>query len=174
MNNEHRMEQTTERENPSLTELLQSLQGLIGKLAADTAKSYHCWRTDDYGIPTDYTRELLADLNSVGMLEALERIQEGSHDSSLGAWTTYLVPFLDGAMRRYLETNMGTLTIDRDSMALVRKAQMLYDREGLSADQIAEALHITPVEAQRAIRYATHFFSTEDLAGGLEFLDSVT
>lgn len=33
-------------------------------------------------------------------------------------------------MRRHLEASMGTLSLDRDSMGLVRKAQMLYHRDG--------------------------------------------
>ena len=173
MSNEDRVVQAINGEE-ALEEQLATLQGLIGRIASDTAKSYHCWQTNDCGSLTGYTREILAELNSVGTLEVLERIREGGYDSSQGALTTYLVPFLNGAMRRYLESNMGTLAIDRDSMALVRKAQMLYFREERSVEEVAEALHTTPAEAQRAIHYATHFYSTEDLPGGLEYLDSVT
>ena len=173
MSHEDWMERASQGDGNALDSLCQSLQGLIYKQAVETAQSYHCWRTDECGNLTGYTREILSDLKSVGTLELIERIRAGGYERSQGVLITYLIPFSDGAMRRYLESNMGTMAIDRDSMTLVRKAQMLYYREDKSVQDIAEILEITPQEAQRYINYATHFFSTEDLEGGLEYLDPV-
>ena len=66
-------------------------------------------------------------------------------------------------MRRHLESSMGTLSLDRDSMGLVRKAQMLYYRDGKEISKIAEELDISCSEASRAVAYPTHFFSVYDL-----------
>ena len=84
-------------------------------------------------------------------------------NQSYGVFGTYNVPFLDGAMRRHLEASMGTLSLDRDSMGLVRKAQMLYHRDGKEMSEIAGELGVSLAEVARAVAYPTHFFSVYDL-----------
>ena len=66
-------------------------------------------------------------------------------------------------MRRHLECSMGTLSLDRDSMGLVRKAQKRYHQKGESVEEISQALGISFSTAARAIAYPTHFFSVYDL-----------
>lgn len=97
------------------------------------------------------------------MLTLIECARNGGYDSSKGAFGTYIVPFLDGAMRRHLESSMGTLSLDRDSMGLVRKAQMLYHRDGKETNDIAGELGVPLAEVARAVAYPTHFFSVYDL-----------
>lgn len=97
------------------------------------------------------------------MLALIECARNGGYDSTKGTFGTYIVPFMDGAMRRHLESSMGTLSLDRDSMGLVRKAQMLYHRDGKEMSEIAEELGITLAEVARAVAYPTHFFSVYDL-----------
>ena len=58
---------------------------------------------------------------------------------------------------------MGTLSLDRDSMGLVRKAQNRYHQKGQSVEEISKALGISFRAAARAITYPTHFFSVYDL-----------
>ncbi len=93
----------------------------------------------------------------------IECVRGGGYDGVKGGFTTYAVPFLDGSMRRHLETSMGALSLDRDSMALVRRAQRLYHREGKELSGIAEALGISVREAARAVGYPSHFLSVYDL-----------
>jgi hypothetical protein len=88
----------------------------------------------------------------------------GGYIPSKGMLTTYAVPFIDGAMRRYLESSMGTLAIDRGSMTLVRKAQELYHVQRMTVDEIASELDIPLWLAAKHIKYATHFLSVYDLA----------
>ena len=66
-------------------------------------------------------------------------------------------------MRRHLECSMGTLSLDRDSMGVVRKAQNRYHQKGESVEEISQALGISFPAAARAIAYPTHFFSVDDL-----------
>lgn len=84
------------------------------------------------------------------MLTLIECVR-GGYDRSKGTFGTYIVPFLDGAMRRHLESSMGTLALDRDSMGLVRKAQMLSHRDEKEINEIAEELDISRSEAARAV-----------------------
>ena len=58
---------------------------------------------------------------------------------------------------------MGTLSLDRDSMGLVRKAQMFYHRDGKEMSEISEKLDVSLAEVARAVAYPTHFFSVYDL-----------
>lgn len=97
------------------------------------------------------------------MLTLVECARGGGYDSFKGVFGTSIVPFLNEAMRRHLESSMGTLSLDRDSMGLVRKAQMLYHRDGKDIRKIAEDLSISQSEAARAAAYPTHFFSIYDL-----------
>jgi len=66
-------------------------------------------------------------------------------------------------MRRHLECSMGTLSLDRDSMGLVRKMQRLYYQEGKKLSEICVSLGISFRVAARAVAYPTHFFSVYDL-----------
>lgn len=106
---------------------------------------------------------MLSELESVGRLALVECVRTGGYDAGKGRFTTYVTPFLDGAMRRHLECSMGTLSLDRDSMGLVRKAQRRYHQKGESVEEISKALGISFGAVARAIAYSTHFFSVYDL-----------
>ena len=108
---------------------------------------------------------MLSELESVGRLALVECVRTGGYDAEKGRFSTYITPFLDGAMRRHLECSLGTLSLDRDSMGLVRKAQNRYHQKGESIEEISKALGISFPAAARAIAYPTHFFSVYDLQG---------
>lgn len=91
------------------------------------------------------------------MLALVECVRTGGYHAEKGRFTTYITPFLDGAMRRHLECSMGTLALDRDSMSLVRKVQSLYHRDGKEIGEICELLGVSYHAAARAIAYPTHF-----------------
>jgi RNA polymerase primary sigma factor len=164
MTNEELMVRYTEGDCSDLDALCEQNRGLIHARAERIAFLYHCYRFNDRGNPTAYTIELLSDLEGEGMAAFIECVRSGGYISSKGMLTTYAVPFIDGAMRRYLESSMGTLAIDRGSMTLVRKAQELYHVQRMSCDEIASELDIPLWLAAKHIKYATHFLSVYDLA----------
>ena len=137
--------------------------GLVKDRARLIARQYHCLRQTKYGGLSDYAKETLSELESVGKLALVECVRTGNYDAEKGRFTTYVTPFLDGAMRRHLERSMGTLALDRDSMGLVRKAQRLYYQEGKEPSDVCASLGIPFRAAARAIVYPTHFFSVYDL-----------
>ena len=137
--------------------------GLVKDWARLIARRYHCLRQTQHGGLSDYAKEMLSELESVGKLALVECVQTGGYDAEKGRFATYVTPFLDGAMRRHLECSMGTLSLDRDSMGLVRKVQNRYHQKGQSVAEISEALGISFRAAVRAIAYPTHFFSVYDL-----------
>ena len=165
MTNEELLERIANGEEAALTKLCLVNTGLVKDRARLIARQYHCLRQTKYGGLSDYAKETLSELESVGKLALVECVRAGNYDAERGRFTTYVTPFLDGAMRRHLERSMGTLALDRDSMGLVRKAQRLYYQEGKEPSEICASLGIPFRAAARAITYPTHFFSVYDLQG---------
>ena len=163
MTNEELLVRISNGDEAALTKLCLVNTGLVKNRAWSIARQYHCLRQNQYGALSDYAKEMLSELESVGRLALVECVRTGGYDAGKGRFTTYLTPFLDGAMRRHLECSMGTLSLDRDSMGLVRKAQNRYHQKGQSVAEISEAMGISFPEAARAIAYPTHFFSVYDL-----------
>lgn len=71
-------------------------------------------------------------------------------------------------MYRYLETNLGVMSLSKDEMERVRQAQRLYHVEGKSTEEIAAALHLSDEATARLVGYNTHFLSVFDLQGSEE------
>lgn len=165
MTNEELLERIANGEEAALAKLSLMNTGLVKDRARLIARQYHCLRQTKYGSLSDYAKETLSELESVGKLALVECVRAGGYDAEKGRFTTYVTPFLDGAMRRHLECSMGTLALDRDSMGLVRKAQRLYYQEGKEPREICASLGIPFRAAARAITYPTHFFSVYDLQG---------
>ena len=163
MTNEELLVRVSNGDEAALTKLCLMNTGLVKDRARLIARQYHCLRQTKYGGLSDYAKEMLSELESVGRLALVECVGSGDYDAERGRFTTYVTPFLDGAMRRYLECSMGTLSLDRDSMGLVGKAQKRYHQKGESVEEISQALGISFSTAARAIAYPTHFFSVYDL-----------
>lgn len=163
MTNEELLVKIAGGDEAALTKLCLVNTGLVKDRARLISRQYHCLRQTKYGSLSDYAKDMLSELESVGRLALVECVRSGDYDAERGRFTTYVTPFLDGAMRRYLECSMGTLSLDRDSMGLVRKAQKRYHQKGESVEEISQALGISFSTAARAIAYPTHFFSVYDL-----------
>ena len=163
MTNEELLVRVSNGDEAALTKLCLMNTGLVKDRARLIARQYHCLRQTKYGGLSDYAKEMLSELESVGRLALVECVRSGDYDAERGRFTTYVTPFLDGAMRRYLECSMGTLSLDRDSMGLVGKAQNRYHQKGESVEEISKALGISFGAVARAIAYPTHFFSVYDL-----------
>ena len=164
MTNEELIIRLAGGDESALETLCENNKGLIRDRARRMAETYHCVRMNDRGQWSGYAKETLSELESVGMTAFLECIRSGKYDSAQGALTTYTVPFIDGAMRRHFEKSLGTLSLDRDSMALVRRVQQLHDGLGKDVKEVAKRLGISVSEASKHIAYPTHFFSVYDLA----------
>lgn len=160
--NEELMARYAEGDSSALDALCKQNRGLICDRAEKIAFLYHCCHFNNRGDPTAYTIELLSDLESEGMTAFIECVCGGKYNPEF-MLTTYVVPFIDAAMRRYLESCMGTLSIDRDSMTMVRRAQELYHVQRESIAEIAAELGIPAKVAAGHIAYATYFLPVHDL-----------
>lgn len=164
MTTEELMRRLAKGDESALDKLCENNRVLVRERARRIALSYNCVRFQKQGQQTDYTKETLSELESIGMLAFIECIRSGRYDIGQGALTTYAVSFIDGAMRRHLESSLGTLSLDRGSMAQVRRTQWLHYGQGKSMVEIAEELGISEQETAKHIAYPTHFVSVYDLA----------
>ena len=65
-------------------------------------------------------------------------------------------------MRRYLETNLGVMSVSKNSMDLLRKVQHAYNALDKSVQQISDEFDISEKAVVRCINYNTHFYSIYD------------
>ena len=172
MTNEERMAQFMDGDESVLTKLCNKNEGLIRSRAKEIAKAYNCIQYTQRGKYNAYTKRILNELCSVGRITFMERIRSRDYDRGMGKLTTFVVPYIDGDMRRYMETNLGCLSLDAETMTTVRKAQRLHHAEYLDADEIAAELHISEEEAARHIGYGTHFYGIDDLTDYYDDVDA--
>ncbi len=82
-------------------------EGLIIDIAKKVAATFNCLRyrenTKQY---TAYTEQILDELKSEGALEFIRLIREGNYDETKGKLTTYIYPYIQGIMRRWMERNL--------------------------------------------------------------------
>jgi RNA polymerase sigma factor (sigma-70 family) len=160
MENEELYRRAQAGEAGAFEQLHKQLANFIRSIALESCRHFGC---------TDVvSASLLEDLCAEGDLELWERIHSGGYDEHAGKLTTYLYPFLRGRMYRYLETNLGVMSLSKDEMERVRQAQRLYHVEGKSAEEIAVALHLSDEATARLVGYNTHFLSVFDLLGSEE------
>lgn len=162
MSNEELMLQLKGGDETAFEMLCAQNRALMRNIAKRAAFSHNCYILSNRGLPTPYTVEVLSDLESAGMTAFIECVRNGGYQPNRGKLTTYVYPFVEGAMRRYLESSMGTLAIDRGSMTLVRRVQEMYYVQQKSAKEIASELEIPMWLITKHIDYATHFISIYD------------
>ncbi len=136
--------------------------GLILTIAKDAAAAFHGihYESDGNGY-TDYTRLLLDDLLGEGALAMFQKIRERDYDETKGKFSTYIYPYIKGVLYRYLEQNIGNISLTKDQSEALRKAQTMY-AEGYAVEDIAAELGISITITAKLIRYNTHFLSVYD------------
>ena len=165
MTNEELVRRYYDGNEAALEKLYHKNLGLIRSIAKETAADFSCLTVDEHH-PNQfsaYTKTVLDDLCGEGVLELLTRIQSREYDESRAALTTYLYPHLRGRMTRWLEQNLGCMTLSKDEMAAVRQAQRLYHVAWKDTGEIAEELGVSEARVSRYVRYNTHFLGVHDL-----------
>jgi len=135
-------------------------ENMIAAIAKEVAESFHCVKYDDNGL-TEYSKQLLDDLKSEGAVEFFRLLNKNEYDESKGEFSTYIYPHIKGVMRRYLEKNVGVMSVSKNGMDLIRKIQQDYSL-CKTAEEIAAAYDIPPEAVYRYANYNTHFFSVDD------------
>ncbi len=163
MTNEELAARLTAGDESALDELCKNNTGLIRACARKMLGQYNCIRYEPETTRwSSYTTTMLDDLCGAGMLAFIECLRSGEYDSGKGALTTFVVPYITGAMRRHLESSLGNLALNRNDMTMLRRAQMLYNTMHKTVSEIAEMLEISEKRVTRYLEHNTHFYGIED------------
>ena len=139
-------------------ELYNRCRKMIAQIARRVAMSFYCMQfKDKTGTRTAYTKQILEELRDEGMLEFFRVLDLRQYDPAKAKFSTYIVPFLEGAMRRWMEANLGCLSVSKDDMERIREVQRAYHIEGKSVSEIAAERGMTVEAVQRDLGYNTHF-----------------
>ena len=137
MSNEELMRRFTEGDASAFGELCEQNMALVRSRARLIAGEYGC----------EGQKETLSELESEGMLAFAECVSGGRYDESRGKLTTYVVPFIDGAIRRYAkkELRLAGMTADAED------AEQLSGRKDAAAS-VDEAVR-RKMETEEMRRY---------------------
>lgn len=130
---------------------------LIWDIANKRAEAFECLDS------TAYSQSIREELASEGTLAFLEAISSGKYKESLGKVTTYVYPFIKGAMYRWLEQNTSAVAISRKKMERIRQVRKLYGDRKMSPAEIAQELKISEEEVASALEYRKQYISIDDL-----------
>lgn len=105
MTNEELLQQHMDGDASALEQLYEQNIGLIKRIAEKCLMDFGYLSQDagDSGNAASHIGELRRELFSEGALAFFEQIQSGTYDPSRGKLTTFLYPFIKGAMYRWLE-----------------------------------------------------------------------
>ena len=94
-----------EHDEDALAQLYEQNMDLFWSIARKSAKTFGCAES-----------EVLDDLVSEGVLAFSEVIYRGGYDETKGKLTTYVYPFIKGAMYRWLEKNAGHAALSYEDL----------------------------------------------------------
>ncbi len=154
-------------EDSVLWQLVTKNRGLICMFALELMKKYNCLHRTGKNKLSPYSYNIKKDLESTGNLALATLIQKKKYDPSCGKFSTYYRDHVQGEMRRYLETNIGTISVKKDVMTRIRKMQVLYNT-GSPEDSdmllnVAESEGVSEKQLADDLKYNTHFLSVYDL-----------
>ena len=154
MTNEELYQKYLTGDAEALEQLYLQLQKFILSVASESARSFG--RSD---------QDTLDELCAEGAVELCERISSREYDVERGKLTTFLQPFLLGRMHRYLDKNLGAMSLPKDEMQRIKQAQRLHFEEGRSPDEVAQSLGVSAEKAAQLIGCKTKSLSVSALSG---------
>ncbi|MFQ8766756.1 MAG: hypothetical protein ACLR8U_09730 [Oscillospiraceae bacterium] len=140
MTNEELYQKYLTGDAEALEQLYLQLQKFILSVASESARSFG--RSD---------QDTLDELCAEGAVELCERISSREYNAKRGKLTTFLQPFLLGRMHRYLDKNLGAMSLPKDEMQRIKQAQRLHFEEGRSPDEVAQSLGVSAEKATQLI-----------------------
>ena len=132
---------TSERGKMTREELLNSCEKIIHTQAKKLYRRYKLNNND-----------MISDLEQEGRLAVLRLIKKGTYDPNKSPFHVYAQPFIHGAMRRYIEKNIGNLSLSKQEMNTILDAKLMHF-DGYSDDEISKKLNITSDEQGKHLSY---------------------
>lgn len=154
-----------EGDDSMLEKLYNENIGFILSIAKESAVAFNCFHKKENRSQelTVYTKEILSDLDGEGTLMFFDCIQSRKYDVTKAKLTTYLYPHIKGAMYRWLEKNVGAVSLSKHDMNTVRKVQKMYYKDYKKVNEIADELTLSETTVEKYINYNTHSLSMEDI-----------
>lgn len=165
MTNEEMIQKYYDGDDSMLVKLYNENIGFIHSIAKESAVAFNCFHKKENRPQelTVYTKEILSDLDSEGALAFFNCIQSRKYDIAKAKLTTYLYPHIKGAMYRWLEKNVGAVSLSKHDMNTIRKVQKMYYEDYKEVAEIADELKLTETTVEQYINYNTHSLSVEDI-----------
>lgn len=166
MTNEEMIQKYYVGDDSMLEKLYNENIGFIHSIAKEAAAAFNCFhkkenRPQEF---TVYTKEILSELDSEGALAFFDCIQSRKYDAIKSKLTTYLYPHIKGAMYRWLEKNVGAVSLSKHDMNTIRKVQKMYYEDYKEVAEIANELKLSETTVEKYINYNTHSMSVADIA----------
>lgn len=146
-----------ENAEDAMVQLYEQNMDLIWDIARKSAKAFSCLN------PTGYSQNILEDLVSEGVLAFGEAVARGKYDASLGKLSTYVYPFIKGAMYRWLEKNVDAVTVSRQNMKYIRQVRLMYYDHGTPPAEIARTLKISEADVAMYLEFNKQHLSLDNL-----------
>lgn len=140
---------TSERGKMTREELLNSCEGIIHTQAKKFCRRYKL-------------NDAISDLEQEGRLAVLKLIKKNTYDPKKSPFHIYAQPFIHGAMRRYIEKNIGNLSLSKQEMDTILDAKLMHF-DGYSDDEICKKLNITSEELGKHLGYDLKSYYINDL-----------
>ena len=134
--------------------LCENVRGLIRSIAKKTASAYFCLNYEDYSDEyTAYTTHLLKDLENEGFVALCTEIRKKRYQESQGKFSTYIYPYLQSAMHKYMRHYLGSLALTRAEMDFILQTKKRSYNEKMSVEEISKRSHKSKREVVKAIYY---------------------
>ena len=128
MSNEELMRRFAAGDQEAFEDLYKNNVGLIRDRARHIAERYGCAGKE----------ETLSELESVGALAFVECLCAGKYDEAKGKLTTFVVPYLDGAMHKFLKEEMHFPSVISSDEDCVIQEQVADQNIEESVERIVE------------------------------------
>ena len=140
---------TSERGKMTREELLNSCEVVIHTQAKKLCRRYKL-------------NDAISDLEQEGRLAVLKLIKKNTYDPKESPFHIYAQPFIHGAMHRYIEKNIGNLSLSKQEMNTILDAKLMHF-DGYSDDEICKKLNITSEELGKHLSYDLKSYYINDL-----------
>ena len=132
--------------------LCENVRGLIRSIAKKTAFAYSCLNYEDYSDEyTAYTTHLLEDLENEGFVALCTEIRKKRYQESQGKFSTYIYPYLQSAMHKYMRHYLGSLALTRAEIDFILQTKKRFYNEKMSGEEISKRSHKSKREVVEAI-----------------------
>lgn len=165
MTNEEMFQKYYDGDESMLEKLYNENIGFIHTIAKESAVAFNCFHKKENRPQelTVYTKQILSELDSEGALAFFDCIQSRKYDATKAKLTTYLYPHIKDAMYRWLEKNVGAVSISKHDMNTIRRVQKLYYEDYKEVAEITDELNLVENTVEKYINYNTHSLSVEDI-----------